>query len=306
MKTFHPHSEQGRKHTAQMTKQPNEDHGATASLVAAENRTVDAAGAQFIYRELGNAQDESLPLVGLTHLGANLDSWDPELIDPIAATRRVILIGYRGVGASTGTPQDNFEAMVQDAIATIRALGLAQIDLFGLSMGGMVALEVLRQAPELVNRVVFAGTGPQSGPGLTQMTKTFIRGVLRGAITLTNPTSVLFFTKTDNGKQAAKEYQARLMLRSTGRDKPVAPNVLVAQLRAVKRWGQATPVTLGFAGPVLDLHGDSDAMVFPENTEALKRVLPQTQVQIYPDAGHGVVSQHRASISQTITKFLSR
>jgi|GEM_PF-4224100 len=56
------------------------------------------------------------------------------------------------------------------AIAANRALGLSRVDLFGLSMGEMVAQEVLRLAPDLVDKVVLAGAGPQGGPGLTRMT----------------------------------------------------------------------------------------------------------------------------------------
>jgi pimeloyl-ACP methyl ester carboxylesterase len=54
----------------------------------APTRTVTAAGAVFAYRELG--RPASVPLVILTHLGANLDSWDPRVVDGLAQDRRVI------------------------------------------------------------------------------------------------------------------------------------------------------------------------------------------------------------------------
>lgn len=277
-------------------------------FVAAPTRTITAAGAHFVYRELGDEIDREVPLVALTHLGANLDSWDPELIDALATQRRVILIGYRGVGSSTGTPRDRFDQMAQDAIAVIRALGLTRVDLFGLSMGGMVVQQVLRLAPDLVDRVILAGTGPQGGPGLTRMTGTFVRGILRGAASLTNPTTLLFFTRSDNAKHAARAYQARLKLRRIGRDKSVRPGVLVAQLRAVKRWGQQPNPPSGpkFPRPVLILHGDSDRMVSVGNADALLRSFPQAQLQVFPDSGHGVAFQNRQSITGTINQFLRR
>src|SRR4051794_602692 len=92
-----------------------------AAFVDAPTRTVTAAGAKLAYRELGAG--DGVPLVALTHLGANLDSWDPELVDPLSDGRRIILLGYRGVGASTGTVRDRFEDMAADAIDAIRALG---------------------------------------------------------------------------------------------------------------------------------------------------------------------------------------
>ncbi|GAA4489283.1 alpha/beta fold hydrolase [Microbacterium panaciterrae] len=268
-------------------------------------RSVDAAGATVVYRELGS-EHGGIPLVALTHLGANLDSWDPELVDPLAQHRWVVLLGYRGVGASTGTVRTRFEDMAADAIAAIRELGLSHVDLLGLSMGGMVAQEILRQAPDLVQRVVFASTGPQGGPGLTVMTGVTVRAIVRGVVTFTNPTTLLFFTRTPAGRQAAKTYQARLKLRRTGRDKPVTPGVFRAQLRAVNRWGHQAPPASPFTGPVLILHGDRDRMVPVGNADSLLARYPDADVRVFADSGHGVAFQNRHSVTDTATRFLQR
>jgi pimeloyl-ACP methyl ester carboxylesterase len=61
----------------------------------------------------------------LTHLAANLDNWDPRVVDGIAARHRVITFDNRGVGASSGTVPDTVEAMANDAITFIRADGAA-------------------------------------------------------------------------------------------------------------------------------------------------------------------------------------
>lgn len=288
-----------------MTGTAQGSDGPTVRFIDAPTQAVSAAGATFVYRELGSHRG-GVPLLGLTHLGANLDSWDPELVDPLAAHRRVILLGYRGVGASTGTARDRFEDMAADAIAAIGALGLSRVDLFALSMGGMVAQEILRQAPDLAERVILAGTGMQGGPGLTAMTGVTVRTTLRGAVTFTNPTSLLFFTRTATGRQAATAYHARLQLRRTDRDKPVTPGVFRAQLRAVNRWGHQTPPATSFTGPVLILHGDRDRMVPVGNADALLARYPHAQVHIVADAGHGVASQNRDAVTDTVTRFLQR
>lgn len=67
-----------------MTMSPHEEESTSMRFVAAPTRTITAAGAHFVYRELGDEIDREVPLVALTHLGANLDSWDPELIDALA------------------------------------------------------------------------------------------------------------------------------------------------------------------------------------------------------------------------------
>ena len=124
-------------------------------------RTIDVGGVPFAYRALG--PDSGVPVIFLHHLMAVLDDWDPRVIDGIAAQRRVIAFDNRGVGASGGVVPQTIEEMGRDAIAFIRALGLRSVDLLGFSLGGGVAQMVALQAPDLVRRIVLAGTGPRGG-----------------------------------------------------------------------------------------------------------------------------------------------
>jgi len=126
-------------------------------------RTLDVNGVPFAYRELG--PDNGVPVVFLHHLMAVLDDWDPRVIDGIAAQRRVIAFDNRGVGASGGAVPHSVEEMGRDAIDFIRAKGLTEVDVLGFSLGGGVAQMVALQAPELVRRIILAGTGPRGGPG---------------------------------------------------------------------------------------------------------------------------------------------
>src|SRR5438094_264167 len=119
---------------------------------------IAASGAEFAYREFGT--QAGIPLVVLTHLGANLDGWDPRIVDGLAADHHVIAVGYRGVGNSTGQVRDSIEDMAEDMAAVIRALGFSRVDIFGLSMGGMVAKAIAERAPELIDRLILAGSGP--------------------------------------------------------------------------------------------------------------------------------------------------
>lgn len=276
-------------------------------FVDARTRTVSAGGAQFVYREIGDARSAELPLVALTHLGANLDSWDPELVDPLAQGRRVILVGYRGVGGSTGAARESMEEMAQDVIAVIRALGLEKVDLFGQSLGGMVAQSVLEQAPGLVDRVILSGTGPRGGVGLTAMTGVMVRGILAGLATFTDPTVRLFFTRTPTGKAEAAAYRRRLQRRTADRDAAVGLGVFRAQLRAVARWGRSRPeVGSARREPALVVHGDGDRLVPPANAEALAATFATAEVLVLPDSGHGVVFQNRVVLTDAALRFLRR
>jgi pimeloyl-ACP methyl ester carboxylesterase len=134
----------------------------------APTRTVSADGVDFVYRQLG--PDGGVPIVLLHHLAAVLDNWDPRVVDGLAARRRVITFDNRGVGASGGSTPDTIEAMAHDAVAFIRAMGLDQVDLLALSTGGFIAQVIAQQEPQLVRKIILAGTGPAGGDGIDKVT----------------------------------------------------------------------------------------------------------------------------------------
>src|SRR5512133_4267720 len=107
---------------------------ALTSWKTTPTQTLDVGGTSFAYRELGPRG--GIPLVFLHHFTAVLDDWDPRVIDGIAATRHVIAFDNRGVGASGGSVPHTIDEMAADAVAFIGALGLAQVDLLGFSLGG--------------------------------------------------------------------------------------------------------------------------------------------------------------------------
>jgi pimeloyl-ACP methyl ester carboxylesterase len=279
--------------------------GTAQSYAETPTRTVAAAGATFAYRELG--PHSGLPLVLLTHLGANLDGWDPRVVDGLAEDHRVIAVDYRGVGGSTGRVRDSIEETADDVVAVIRALGHDRVDLFGLAVGGIVAQAVAARAPRLIDRLVLANAGPAGGPGVTDITRTAITTGLRAALTLDDPKTRLFFTSTTTGKQAARAYLARLKERTTGRDKAVTLGTYRAQLAALRRWGTQAPVEWASGvGQVLVVHGDSDRLVPAANATELARVLPGATVTVYPDSGHGAVFQYHREFVDAARDFLRR
>ena len=58
---------------------------------------------------------------------------------------------------------DSVKGMADKAAEFIRLLGLTQVDLLGFSLGGYVAQTVTLNYPDLVRRLVLAGTGPGGG-----------------------------------------------------------------------------------------------------------------------------------------------
>jgi pimeloyl-ACP methyl ester carboxylesterase len=267
-------------------------------------RTVDARGVTFAYRELGPTT--GVPLVLLTHLAAVLDNWDPRVVDGLAARRRVIAFDNRGVGATSGTTPTTIEEMARDAVTFVQALGLSEVDLFGFSMGGMVAQVIAAEHPALVRKVILAGTGPAGGEGIDKVTRISYLDTARGLLTGQDPKQFLFFTRTENGKRAGKEFLARLKERSENRDKAISVSSFRAQLKAIHRWGAQPPADLSrITQPVLLANGESDRMVPTQNTIDMSRRIPNSELVIYPDAGHGGVFQFHQDFVKAALAFLS-
>ncbi|MEU4222770.1 alpha/beta hydrolase [Nonomuraea sp. NPDC026600] len=271
----------------------------------APTRTIAAGGVTFAYREIG--PQGGVPVVFLNHLAAVLDNWDPRVVDGIAAKRRVVTFDNRGVGASTGSTPRTIQAMAKDAVTFIRALGFEHVDLHGFSMGGMIAQVVAQTEPRLVRKLILAGTGPAGGEGIKNVTRLSHLDTVRGLLTLQDPKQFLFFTRTANGRRAGKEFLARLKERAHDRDKAISLTSYGAQLRAIHRWGLEQPHDLSVIHqPVLVANGDSDRMVPSKNSADLARRVPNGELVIYPDAGHGGIFQFHEQFVKTALEFLER
>ena len=95
--------------------------------------------------------------------------------------------------------------------------------------------------------------------------------------------------------------------RTENRDKEITVAALLAQLKALRRWGTKKPADLSIIrNPVLVANGDNDRMVPTKNTHDLARRLPNSELVIYRDAGHGGVFQCHADFVPKALEFLAR
>ncbi|MGS2810551.1 alpha/beta fold hydrolase [Nocardia sp. MW-W600-9] len=271
----------------------------------APTHTVDAGGVTYAYRELGPRG--GIPVVFFIHLAATLDNWDPRIIDPIAKGRHVIAFDNRGVGASTGTVPDSVEAMADDAYAFITALGFGKIDVFSFSLGGFVAQALVLKHPELVRKLVLTGTGPRGGKDIDKVAGTTYRDMLRAALTRSDPKEFLFFNRDATGKSAARAFVARLAERTVDRDAPIRVTAFRTQLKAIKKWGRSSPDDLSaITHSTLIANGDNDRMVPSILSEDLHRRIADSELIIYPDAGHGGIFPFHEKFAPVAVEFLAR
>ena len=271
----------------------------------APTRTIHAGDVTYAYRELG--PKVGVPVVFFVHLAANLDNWDPRIIDPIAAQHHVITFDNRGVGASTGVVPDTIEAMADDAATFIKAIGYDQVDIFSFSLGGMIAQALVVKHPGLVRKLVLTGTGPAGGKDMDKVAGVTYYDIFRATVTRSDPKEFLFFNRNATGKPAARAFVERLKERTTDRDKPVAVKAFQTQLKAIKKWGRSPAVDLSqITQPTLIANGDNDRMVPSVLSEDLHRRIKGSELVIYPDSGHGGIFQFHDRFAPVALEFLAR
>ncbi|WP_439382077.1 alpha/beta fold hydrolase [Amycolatopsis lexingtonensis] len=270
----------------------------------APTRTVDVDGTAFAYREIGTGSD--VPVILLHHFTAVLDDWDPAVIDGLAAERRVVLVDLRGVGATGGSTPDSVEAMAADAITFIRALGLATVDLLGFSLGGMVAQAVVQQEPDLVRRLILAGTSPAGDAGPANVLPVLQEAIEKATAAGKHPKHFLFFSPTATSQAAADEFLGRLGERTADRVPAATDETIGAQVTALAKWERSsTPAGLAnVSQPVLVVNGDNDVMIPTISSFTLARALPNARLSIYPDSGHGALFQHHELFVRQALDFL--
>jgi pimeloyl-ACP methyl ester carboxylesterase len=271
----------------------------------APTRTIDVDGTPFVYRELG--PNGGVPVVFLHHFTAVLDDWDPRVIDGVAAKRHVITFDNRGIGATGGKVPHTIAAMAADAVAFIRALGHEHVDLLGFSLGGGVAQEIALTHLELVRRLILTGTGIRGGGGLTKMPLIVGGAYTKAALTRLDPRHFLFFNRNTVGRRAATDYIARLQERTTDRDKPISHQARIAQLLAIREAGLGKPHDLSkITQPTFVANGDNDVMVASSQSHTLAERIPNAELTIYPDSGHGGIFQYHERFVPAVLEFLER
>jgi pimeloyl-ACP methyl ester carboxylesterase len=267
--------------------------------------TVTAGGITCSYRELG--PKGGIPVIFLVHLAATMDNWDPRVIDPIAKKHHVVTFSNRGVDATTGKVPDTIEEMAEDAATFIKALGYEKVDLFGFSLGGMIAQALVVRYPELVRKLVLAGTGPAGGKGIERVALVTYYDILRATLTRQDPKEFLFFNRNAVGKPAARAFIERLKERTANLDAPIKIKAFQTRLKAIKNWGRTEPANLGaITQPTLIANGDNDRMVPSTLSNDMHHRIPRSELIIYPDSGHGGIFQYYQEFVPVALEFLGR
>jgi len=272
--------------------------------IDAKTQHVSVNGTKFAYRTLGLESD--VPIVMFNHLAGTIDDWDPAVVDGLAAHHQVITFDNRGIGGSKGVAPKTVEAMADDGIAFIKALGLSKADLFGFSLGGAVVQDIVFKEPDVARKIILGGIGPRGGIGIGSIPGQAYLTQLRSMLTFTDIRTFLFFTRTENGKREAQKFLARLRQKKSGRVRKVSTRSFRAQLAAITAYAESPwPDLSRITVPTFVANGEDDIMVPSVNSAHLMLGIPGARLSLYRDAGHGGIFQYHEQFVKECLAFLA-
>lgn len=238
-------------------------------------------GRHTIHYEV-TGRDDAPPLLLVMGMGFSSRAW-ASLPQRLSEHFRVIAFDNRGTGRSSGTGVlFRVRDMAEDAAAVLDAANAREALVFGISMGGMVALELALRHPERVRKLVLGATFA----GWLQSRKpspSTVGGVLLGGVlSRVGAHRILGEVLVSTGF-AGRDYDKLSTWIVNG--ERVRPHVLVQQMTAVTLHG--TTSRLGsLSVPTLVLTGDSDRLVPEENSRRLAGLIPGARLEVLPGAGH--------------------
>jgi pimeloyl-ACP methyl ester carboxylesterase len=276
----------------------------THAHATAPTQYIEAEGVRYAYRRFGAGT--GVPLLMLPHFRAGMDHWDPLVTNGLAANRPVILFDNAGIGASGGETPESAEGFAKNVVSFLTAMGLSEIDLLGFSVGGYVSQALVLARPDMVRRLILVGTKPRAGEmeGLGER----VPEVANHEVLTEDDYLYLFFGPSETSRAAGREFWKRRHARTQDVDPESGPDSVRGQNALRTDWntarGERFEELRGIRQPTLIVNGNNDIMVPTINSWILSQHIPNSQLIIFPDSGHGSLFQYPELFCSYTARFL--
>jgi pimeloyl-ACP methyl ester carboxylesterase len=187
-----------------------------------------------------------------------------------------------------------------DAIAA-RILSLAppRFALAGLSMGGYIALAIMRRAPERVLRLALLDTSARpDGPAGSERRRTLIALAESGRFSEVPDLLFPLFVHRRRHDDESLRGIVRAMAEETG------PEAFVRQQRAIMSRPDCRPLLASISYPTLVLVGDGDELIAPALSEELATGIPGARLVVVPDCGHLSTLERPEAVNAALAAWL--
>jgi pimeloyl-ACP methyl ester carboxylesterase len=246
------------------------------------------------------AEGEGEPLLLIMGLGYSSDMWW-RLLPELTPRFRTIRFDNRGVGR-TGVPAGPYPVttMAEDALAVLDAAGETSAHVFGVSMGGFIAQEVVLRAPERVRSLILGCTATGGDEMVPAEPAAMEMAAARASMPPEEAAEVAIpfvYAKGTPRSVIDEDFAVRLQV-------PTSPEGYANQLGGVVTWSGGAARLSAVDVPTLILQGDEDRLVNPANAQVLAQAIKGARVEILEGASHIFFSDRPVAAAKAITGFL--
>lgn len=253
-----------------------------------------------IYYEL---KGEGEPLVLIMGLSANIDWWPEQVVEELSKQYKILLFDNRGAGRSEApTGQYSIDLFAKDTVDIMTALQIDRANIFGISMGGMIAQEIALNYPERVKKLILGCTnvGPlHSVSAAPEVLNKLINPSYESVEERINQTISILIPEEyiAQHKDKVDEFIKRLLIA------PIKPEPFLCQLGAIMRFNSFDRLKQ-IKVPTLVLAGDQDVLIPPQNSEILVNNIPNARLEIFKGCGHGFLTQVQGELCDMLIEFI--
>ncbi|HXW58268.1 MAG TPA: alpha/beta hydrolase [Solirubrobacteraceae bacterium] len=225
------------------------------------------------------------PLFMIMGMGGTMLTWGEPFLDALRRDFELIVYDHRGVGASTRLDGPiTIGELARDAVGLLDALRIDSTHVLGISMGGMIAQELVLARPELV-RTLALGCTYCGGPGSTPMPADAAARLAEARSSGDRRRAVRTSWEINVSPAYASEDQAWERYLEISRRRPVALEVITRQREATA--GHDTCERLGEIDvSTLVVHGSLDRVLPVANGLMVARLIPGARLEVFEGVGH--------------------
>ncbi|MFQ5340893.1 MAG: alpha/beta fold hydrolase [Anaerolineae bacterium] len=225
--------------------------------------------------------------------------WQPQL-DGLSDEYRVIVPDLRGFGGSTVSLAMTMEQYADDLRLLLDELGIEEVVLAGLSMGGYIAFAFCRKYSGRLRGLVLADTRPQADSDEARANRT-----ATGKQVIGHGAAALADSMLDKLLSPAT-FKDQPDLVSAVRDMMARQSVfgIVAALYGMSERPDASPLLGEISVPTLVVVGADDVITPVAEAESMVESIPGSELLVIPDAGHLSNLEQPEAFNQALRDFL--
>lgn len=260
------------------------------------------ANGQELYFEI---HGQGPPLILIMGIGYDATLWSLAQVPALSRTFQVVVLDNRDAGrSSNATAPYTVADMADDVAGLMDALEIERAHVLGLSMGGMIALELALRHADRLRRLVLSGCGAAPARVVFDPIRTWnwVKAADKtGEMFACQQFTWLFSTAFRRNRDAVEQTLGLL----ASNPNPVGPEAFSRQAEAYLRYDALDRLS-GVAAPTLVVGGEQDLLTPPWICEEVARRIPGARLEIITGDGssHVVPIERPAEFNQLVTTFL--